>query len=58
MLTITSVVISKNFHGAPESPPKPLLRTEQVAEKPHDSMGIRCVRSLCGDAGFSRLMML
>jgi hypothetical protein len=55
LLTITSVV---NFHGAPESPPKPLLRTEQVAEKPHDSMGIRCVRSLCGDAGFSRLMML
>src|SRR5439155_25506425 len=41
-----SVVISKIFHGAPESPPKPLLRKEQVAEKPHDSMGIRCVLSL------------
>ena len=29
-----------------ESPPKPLLRTEQVAEKPHGSIGIRCVLSL------------
>jgi hypothetical protein len=41
-----SVVMSKIFHSALESPPKPLLRTEQVAEKPHDSMGIRCVLSL------------